>query len=300
MKRLAVAFALMMAAAPLAAKVAPGGSIRNLFASYYIYPPGSVITGADPVLDTSGRTQVSCGLVTGERTATLVFVGQSLSVNEVPTVRAIAQSRNHQINIYDGQCYQTKEPLLGVNVSGGAVTDARGTWMSVLADNLIAHGYVDRVVIVPMAVGSTTVAMWADDSTEPYLANNVGTVARRVRDAGLSCTAIHWGQGESDTSAGTSQTTYFASLSKVIALFNREMPGCPVIVDQESLYYGPVTSSAVTAAQSAAVNGTAVFAGANVDTIPTTERFDGVHLNETGRDHRAALVEAAIVAALGL
>lgn len=267
--------------------------------NYYIYPPGSVIVGADPVLSTIGRTKVASGTVPGERTGVFVIVGQSLSVNEVPTTRSITQVRNHQLNIYDGIIYNTQEPLLGINVSGGSVTDARGTWMSYLGDNLITNGRYDRVVLVPMAVGGTTVAQWADNSLAPYLYNNIGTVAKRIRDAGLRCTAIHWGQGESDTNAGTSQASYTASLAQVIAKFNNEIPNCPILVAQESYYYG-ATSPAVLAAQVAAVNGTTVFAGENLELLGSSYRYDNTHLNEAGAAQRAIMVEAALVAALGL
>lgn len=298
MRRLVAALVLLLLAAPLAAKVAPGGLARNVFSIFDIYPPGSVIPGADPVLDTTGRTQVPCGLIAGERTGVFVIVGQSNSVNEVPTIRTPSYAKNHQLNIYDGNCYQTKEPLLGINVSGGTVTDARGTWMSRFADRLIADNHYDRVVIVPMAVGATTAAMWADDASAPFLRALIGTVARRISAAGLQCTAIHWGQGESDTSAGTSQASYAASLAIVIATFNRELPGCPLLVARQSYYYG-ATSAAVLAAQDAAVNGTTVFAGEDLESIGTAYRYDNTHLSEAGADARALLVEAATVTALG-
>jgi hypothetical protein len=289
----------LLIAAPLAARVAPGGLAWNVFSSFSIYPPGGVITGADPVLDTTGRVEVPCALDPSERTGVFVFVGQSLSVNEVPTILTPTYSKNHQLNIYDGKCYRTKEPLLGINVSGGAVTDARGTWMSHFADRMIAGGHLDRPIIVPMAVGGTTVAQWADDASAPYLRNLIGVVARRIQAAGLPCTAIHFGQGESDTSAGTTQAAYAASLAKVIAAFNQEMPGCPIFIARESYYYG-ATSSAVLAAQDAAVNGVTVFAGENLESLGSSYRYDNTHLNEAGADARAALVEGVIVAALGL
>jgi hypothetical protein len=298
-KRLALALCLLLVTAPLAARMAPGGLSRNIFSVFTICPPGSVITGADPVLDTTGRTAVSCCLNAGERTGVFVFIGQSNSVNEVPTVRTPTYAKNHQLNIYDGDCYQTQEPLLGINVSGGTVTDARGTWMSREADRLIADGHLDRVVIVPMAVGATTVGLWADDANAPYLRDLIGTVARRIKAAGLPCTAIHWGQGESDTSAGTTQAAYSAALGTVIATFNRELPGCPILVARESYYYG-ATSAAVLAAQDAAVNGSTVFAGENLESIGSSYRYDNTHLSESGADLRAALVEAAMVTALGL
>ncbi|MGO7319365.1 sialate O-acetylesterase [Rhizobium ruizarguesonis] len=264
--------------------------------AYYIYPAGDIIAGADPVLDLTGRIEVARGDI-GPRTAVIVVIGQSLSVNEVPTPYVPVNTNIDQLNIFDGKLYRAKDPLLGLNVSGGAVTDLRGTWMLPMADKLITAGYFDRVILVPMAVGNTRADQWASEATAPYLFNKINVVALRLRDAGLPCTAIMWGQGESDTSAGTSQASYTASLQKIIAEFNHAIPGCPILVAQETYYYG-ATSAAVLAAQAAVVNGTTVFAGENVDSIGSGGRYDNTHLNETGADQRATLAVAALMAAL--
>jgi hypothetical protein len=287
-----------MIALILAAMLGAGGLTLNSFTdpgAYYISPAEAVITGADPVLDLTGRMEVACAA--GARTAVLVVVGQSLSVNETPT--AYTPSGNvDQLNIFNGKCYKAKDPLLGINVSGGTVTDQRGTWMSRMADNLIAHGKFDRVILVPMAVGNTRADQWASNADAPYLLNKINVVGLRLRDAGLSCTAVMWGQGESDTSAGTSQAAYAAAILTAIAEFRRTMP-CPILVAQESYYYG-ATSAAVLAAQASVVNGSTVFAGENVDSIPSSGRYDNTHLTDAGAATRAALAEAALVTALGL
>ena len=284
----------------LVALLASGGLTYHNFTSpgaYEIYPPGVVIPGADPVLDLTGKVEVSCSIT--NKTGVIVVVGQSLSVNQVPTPYTPVNASVDQLNIYDGKCYKAVDPLLGINVSGGKVSDHRGTWMSRLADNLVSNGKFDRVIIVPMAVGGTSVSQWASNSTAPFLKNNINVVARRMAQAQLPCTAIMWGQGESDTSAGTSQSSYTASLSAVTAEFNRALPGCPILVARESYYYG-VSSSAVLAAQTAAVDGIKVFAGENVDLIPPAGRYDNTHLNEAGAAQRAVLAEDALTSALGL
>lgn len=276
------------------------GLALNNFASpdaYYIYPAQDVITGAEPVLDLTGRVEVSRGAI-DERTAVLVVIGQSLSVNEVPTPYVpVHGSSIDQLNIYNGKLYRAKDPLLGINVSGGTVTDLRGTWMLRMADKLVADGHFDRVILVPMAVGNTRAAQWADAANAPFLFNKINVVALRLRDVGLPCTAIMWGQGESDTSAGTSEAVYAAALNKIIAEFNRSIPACPILVAQESYYYG-ATSPAVLAAQAGVVNGTTVFAGENVESIGASGRYDNTHLNETGADQRATLAVAALMAVL--
>ncbi len=266
--------------------------------AYSFYPVETVISGTEPVVDLTGRTETSVGMI-DERTAVIVVIGQSLSVNEVPTVYVPTNTAIDQVNIQNGKLYKAKDPLLGINVSGGTVSDARGTWMLRMADKLIADGYYDRVILVPMAIGNTRVGQWADNSSAPYLFNRINTVALRVRDLGLPCTAIMWGQGESDTSAGTTQAAYASSLQVIINEFKRGFPGTPILVAKESYYYG-ATSSAVLAAQASVVDNVTVFAGENVDSIGSSGRYDNTHLNETGADQRATLAVAALVAALGI
>ncbi|TBB27346.1 hypothetical protein ELH48_09380 [Rhizobium ruizarguesonis] len=264
--------------------------------AYYIYPSEGVIQWTEPYLDLSGRVEVGRGSI-DSRTAIIVFIGQSLSVNSVPTAYVPVNPNSiDQLNIWDGKLYRAKDPLLGIN---GGDPAHRGTWLLRMADKLITDGYYDRVIIVPMAVGNTRVGQWSDPGLEPYLFNRINTVGLRLRDAGLPCTAIMWGQGESDTSAGTSQASYAASLQKVIGEFNHAIPGCPMLIAREAYYYGN-TSAAVLAAQASVVNNTTVFAGENVELVPPSGRYDNTHLNEAGADQRATLGVAALVAALGL
>ncbi|MBY5630423.1 sialate O-acetylesterase [Rhizobium leguminosarum] len=272
------------------------GMALNSFLSpnaYYMYPSAGVIQWTEPYLDLSDRVEVARGTI-DDRTAVIVFIGQSLSVNSVPTAYTPVNSNIDQLNIWDGKLYRAKDPLLGVNGGGPGF---RGTWLLRMADKLITDGHYDRVIIVPMAVGNTRVGQWSDPGLEPYLFNRINTVGLRMRDTVLPCTAIMWGQGESDGIAGTSQAAYAASLNKVIAEFNRTFPGCPMLVAQEAYYYGN-TSPAVLAAQASVVNNTTVFAGENVESIGPSGRYDNTHLNETGADQRATLAVAALMAAL--
>ncbi|ANL02708.1 putative acetylesterase protein [Rhizobium phage RHEph18] len=262
--------------------------------AYYIYPSDGVITGTAPYLDLSGRQEVALGTIDA-RTAVIVFIGQSLSVNSVKWAYTPVNANIDQLNIWDGKLYKAKDPLLGIN--GGS--NGGGTWLLRMADKLISDGLYDRVIIVPMAVGNTRVGQWSDPNLEPYLFKRINTVGLRMRDAGLPCTAIMWGQGESDTSANTSQASYAASLQKVINEFNRAIPGCPILVAQEAYYYG-TTSPAILAAQASVVNNSTVFAGENVELIGPSGRYDNTHLNDAGADQRATLAVAALKTALGL
>jgi hypothetical protein len=256
-----------------------------------IYPPGAVIRGAEPLLDTTGRTVVPCS--TGQNTAVIVVVGQSLSVNNVDSSYVPRHPGNVQMNVYDWKCYLTQDPMLGINKSGPGL----GTWMSRFADMLIDEGHFERVVIVPIAVGATSVAMWADDSKPPYLPNLIRTTGLRMSAVGLRCTAVMWGQGESDTGANTSSAAYAASLRAVIANFGETFPLCPILVARESYYYGKF-SEPVRTAQASVVDMFRVFPGEDVDSIGPNGRYDNTHLNAVGAELRARLAVDALVHAL--
>ncbi|MGO6707589.1 sialate O-acetylesterase [Rhizobium johnstonii] len=272
------------------------GLAYNRFTSegaYYIYPSAGVIAQTEPYLDLSDRVEVPLGAI-DSRTAVIVFIGQSLSVNSVRSPYVPVNANIDQLNIWDGKLYKAKDPLLGIN--GGKLG---GTWLLRMADKLISDGLYDRVIIVPMAVGNTRVGQWSEPNLEPYLFKRINTVGLRMRDAGLPCTAIMWGQGESDTRDGTSQASYAASLQKVIGEFKRAIPGCPMLVAKEAYIYG-TTSTAILAAQASVVDNVHVFAGENVELIGPSGRYDNTHLNEVGADQRATLAVAALKAALGL
>jgi hypothetical protein len=147
-----------------------------------------------PFLNTSGYTKVSCTLGAG-RNAVIIAVGQSNLTNVVVgTPYTVASSNNQHFNLYDQNCYQSKDTLLGVAFPFGAA----GNVMARVADNLISNNEKDRIIVVPMAEGSS-VAMWND---APYLKNRVSAVAHMLAAAGLSATHVVWGQGEHDCVLG--------------------------------------------------------------------------------------------------
>jgi hypothetical protein len=80
---------------------------------------------ADPI--SISPTALKFRAAISRRTGVIVFIGQSFSVNSIPTPYVPVNRNIDQINIYDGKLYKAKDPLLGVN-GGGTVTHraARG------------------------------------------------------------------------------------------------------------------------------------------------------------------------------
>lgn len=267
------------------------GSLGN---PYYLDPnlfPGLVVPGAIRWTNSWGKTPVRWQDVALASTIVAITVGQSLYANTCQDTYVATQARNLNFNLCDGYCYSAAIPILGTNMDGST---NRGNFHTRLGDNLIVAAKCTQFINCAMAVGGTRVAEWANTSTPPKLGTTIAVMARRLADAGLTATHILWGQGESDTLAGTSKESYQASLAQVIALFRAAGINATFYVNIESLISGNI-SLEVQDAQASSVNGTTVKAGANFDTgIPAAQRYDGTHLLATGSATAATIVQAAV------
>src|SRR5580700_10127645 len=103
--------------------------------------------------DTADRIKISC--VTSENTAVIVTLGQSNAAN-YGTVAYTPKYDVMNFDIYDGNCYRARDPLLGASGTGG-------NFATPLADILIQQGLFERVIVAPIAMGGSTVEQWADE-----------------------------------------------------------------------------------------------------------------------------------------
>lgn len=258
---------------------------------YYLAPVQNLVTVPRASLYNlnSGYTPQVCSSSLGTKRV-IIYVGQSVTANNVNTTYAVTQANNWMMDIQSGGCYTAKDPVLGATVSGGAVNI--GSYGTEVADQLISGGTAAHVITVNAAVGGTTVADWA---TGGYLFPSIAVIGRRLTQQGLTCTNIVWGQGENDH--GTSAPNYTTRLTSVITEFRNQGMSCPFHVLVETMLNG-VVDSTVAGAQ-AAMTGTNVFVGFNMDTgVPNSggNRYDGTHLSSTGRDLAAPGVKANIAA----
>lgn len=253
-----------------------------------LFPADSFPFEVSRFANTNGKTAVAA--VGGS--AIIVFIGQSLYANTSQGNYAPTQANNHTFNISDGQIYRsTAGPTFGANVTGDTDIDF---WGKRLADNLIVGAKYPAVIMCNMAIGGTRVAEWTNVTTPPKLGTTIAVMARRLAARGLVPTHILWGQGESDTLAGTSKASYQASLLQIIQMFRDNGITAPFYVNTETLISGN-TSIPIQQAQAAVVNGTTIRAGANFDTgIPVADRYDGTHLKATGCATAATIIEAAV------
>lgn len=264
-----------------------GGSAEDPYAFGEFPNPTVAFVGNSNL---SGKTLSSPRLVSGENTGVFVVGGQSNAANSVDTAYTPTNSTKvDNLSIYDGGTYAAQDPLLGCQNVRSVFGNAFGR----VADKLINDGVYQRVILIPTAVGGTTINQWVSNAA---LYQRLIVAGRRASAVGLSITAYLWMQGENDTAFATSQASYTADLSTLIGMVRTAGFTSPWLIGKCS-YLSGATSAAVRAAQAAAVNGTDIFAGADTDTLTGTavnRQADNTHLSGAGADAAAALWKTAI------
>lgn len=242
-----------------------------------------------------GKTLSTPRLAAGENTVVLVVAGQSNCCNSVDALYSPTNTgKIDNFNVYDGGVYAADDPLLGCTITDAANS---GNMFGRVADKLIDNAFCERVVLVTIGFGATDIGYWR---TGGSLNSRLLIAPQRLAAVGLSVTAFLWMQGEGDTSLGTAQQDYEDALEEVIGTPRAAGYDAPWLIGL-STYTGGTTSTAVRAAQAAAVNDTDIFAGADTDTLTgttTNRQANDTHFKAAGADAAADLWAAAIAAAL--
>lgn len=224
----------------------------------------------------NGKVRQNPRLIAGERTGVFILAGQSLaagSVQQLYTPTNIDKIGN--INIYDGAMYAAADPLLGHGLS--IVSSANwGCVFTRVADLLISNGVFDRVILIPVAYGATTVAQWDSDLHKLII---VGY--RRAKALGIpAISGILWQQGESDSATAT-QASYSASWLSMKAKVAAEF-SAPWFVAKSTYIPGGSTNAGIRAACAGFVDNATVYAGPDTDVLGSGNRYDDQHWNATG------------------
>ena len=263
--------------------------------------------GADPfvVYDTGNNWQFTHGnrqasgltvrspiINTSLKTLVLITTGQSLLQNVVPTLHVPTNaSVIDQLNVYDGQLYNINGPMLGSSyLSNGGP----GNVMTWVYDSLITGGF-DRVIGAVLNVGSTNISQWGD--IVGIHANRLTVAIRRLAARGITpgMTGVTFANilavGNDDLGLATTQAAFSASLATYIATTQTVMPSSRIFVCLDS--GSGQTSNNVRSAQAAAVNGTTVFSGGDIDSS-TIATQDGVHPSDAGAPTMGTIIYNAL------
>lgn len=157
-------------------------------------PPGVEYGPYARLLAYPGKVSIPCPPQT-DRTAVLLIIGQSNAANTGG--ERFASQSGRVAAYFDGKCSIAASPLLGISGLAGE------PW-SAIGDRLVSNGSFDEVVLIPAAIGGSSLKQWMPGGELNAMLREV------VKDAEgrYRITHVLWHQGETDFSIGTSEEAY--------------------------------------------------------------------------------------------
>jgi hypothetical protein len=213
------------------------------------------------------KKEIDCPAQTGA-TLVLLMIGQSNAANSAGQ-RYESEHGDRVVNYFDGRCYIASSPLLGTN-------DSRGESWTLLGNKLVAAGLAETVVLVPSAIGRTTVDRWAYGDLREMLDDVLRELEYRID-------YVLWHQGEDDFVRHTSGADYTAAFRAVARRFD-----APVFVSVATrcginVEWRP--ENPVAEAQRALPDGEKIFPGPDTDALmETADRYEDCHFSGTGQE----------------
>ncbi len=213
------------------------------------------------------------------RTAVILAFGQSNIANEGdPSGRYTPGPGVYNFNFLNGRCYVAKCPLLGA--SGNY-----SSFVTRLGDMFVLHGIYDRVLLVSIGYGGTSMADWAPRGRINYRLMSTLELLNRT---GIEITHAIFQQGEAEGAQvnpdGAAWANDFNAMVRAVRLYGME---APIYVAQCS---GSRPNEIIRAAQRSVVNlAMGIVAGPDTDTISLDDRLDECHLSIAGLEKTAHL-----------
>lgn len=219
-------------------------------------------------------------VINSEEVMVFLAVGQSNAANYGDGKYT---PKNEVYNYYEGNLYRAKEPLLGAEGSGSS------PWTR-LADMVIDKGLYKKVIIVPCAIGGSSIQCWSEGDCRVKLEKTLNYLTKD----NIQLTHVLWFQGETDNVDNTSSTQYKNNLKKIIELIRTDQ--------KNAIFYPSITSyfpfnnnkpfgidSNITNAQIDVIKEVNnVKSGPNTDSLNLAfYRVDAVHFTEKGLDRLA-------------
>jgi carbohydrate esterase-like sialic acid-specific acetylesterase len=231
------------------------------------------------------RVERSCAHASGN-TAIIVVHGQSNAGNW-GSARYTAREAVDNFDPLTGKCFAAADPLLGADGIGGSFATRLG-------DILIQAGRYDRVIVVPLAIGSASLSVLNNERAD-WITNAIS----KLKEAGLTPTHFLFQQGETDARSTISAEEYVSLLHQLVNRFRVAGFDAPFYLSRSTKcgMAEPKNTAAVRAGQLSAVDDALnVRQGPDTDTIGNDGRnpADGCHMNEIGTLANAALWAAFI------
>lgn len=223
--------------------------------------------------DVTDRVAVSLDALDRASAAVFVTLGQSQTANAGETPFT-PDGSVFNLNPFDGRLYRARDPLLGCN-------EERGNFASRMGQMLVRAGRWSSVVLLPIGVCGTAIAEWVPDG---HLHHRIVAAVGCLRTAGLTPTALLWGQGEADAVPGADGERYRASLLRIVDAFRALDVDAPFLVAVSTFCNAASDGNAVIrAAQRAVVSAPqGIFAGPDTDRLGIAYRYDNCHFTDEG------------------
>ena len=188
----------------------------------------------------------------------------------------IAETQN-VYNYFNEIFYKAEDPLLG---SAGE----KGSVWTLTANKLIKEKIADQVILIPAAVGNTSVAHWKRGGKLNYMFESK---LKEAKDNNLSITHFLWHQGEADNPNGNSPklglADYEKGMKEIILMTKKYFPRSKFIIAIASRCSFKMSSSIpLQIIQKNLTNMKGVYLGPNTDLIGLEDRYDNCHLSGRG------------------
>lgn len=220
-----------------------------------------------------GKIEITCP-IQDEKTAVLLLVGQSNAANY--------QGQRHQgaddrvVNFVDGRCYRAASPLLGAD-------GQRGESWTLLGNKLVQTGLYHTVILIPAAVGKSSVRRWAaGGDLNAMLMAVISAVKARY-----TISAVLLDQGTTDFVERMPEGEYRSDLKSMIDSVRAQGVHAPFFITRSTAgppdwrEDNPVARAQATLADSR----NAVFDGPNTDRdVTPLDRYDGYHFGASGQE----------------
>lgn len=254
--------------------------IKSVMDSPAAAAPGTVQFNADGQLTQYPGKQVVAKPEVSKRTMVAFVFGQSNAANHGG--QKFSADSAHVYNFWNGQYYLAQDPLLGASGNSGSV------W-TLTANKLLAQQQYDQVILIPAAIGGTSVGQWQPGGELHHVLLNR---LQAVKNSGLQVTHFLWHQGEADNPKGAKPgidlAGYKRGMQQIIALTRAYFPESHfyLAVATRCFSFAPA-SPELQAVQRSLVDHHTVFLGPNTDEIEMVDRYDDCHFSASGLEKHA-------------
>ena len=221
--------------------------------------------------------QTTYDLEITDSTYVFLTLGQSNAANRSTDVY---QPKREVYNYYNNKIYKAKEPLIGT------VGDKTSVWTRV-SDSLVALKKCDKVVLIPIAIGNTTVEDWSNGFCSEILQNTL----EELKINNIKPTHVLWHQGEANNGKSKNYKSELVKVLNNIRKFTNAPFYCSIATyNPESTLTLGIDVELQNIQTAFIKENDDVFLGANTDElIHAIYRYDGQHFSSIGNKKYAEM-----------